>query len=66
MFAKGAHYALKELSDSDYDVVGLDWTMEPTEARYVLPITSCSLAVLHCMLSLHMQEMRGRCNHTAG
>ncbi|XP_064404233.1 uroporphyrinogen decarboxylase-like [Halichondria panicea] len=34
VFAKGAHYALKELSDTEYDVVGLDWTMEPREARH--------------------------------
>lgn len=33
VFAKGAHYALKELSESSYEVVGLDWTMVPEEAR---------------------------------
>ena len=30
---KGAHYALAELGGSGYDVVGLDWTIDPTEAR---------------------------------
>lgn len=33
IFAKGAHYALEELGDSGYDVVGLDWTMDPILAR---------------------------------
>ncbi|XP_077981238.1 uroporphyrinogen decarboxylase-like [Glandiceps talaboti] len=33
VFAKGAHYALEELSESSYDVVGLDWTMKPKVAR---------------------------------
>lgn len=33
VFAKGAHYALSELSSSGYDVVGLDWTMDPETAR---------------------------------
>jgi len=29
----GAHYAIESLSTSGYDVVGVDWTMEPREAR---------------------------------
>lgn len=33
IFAKGAHYALEELSASGYDVVGLDWTIDPQLAR---------------------------------
>lgn len=33
VFAKGGHYALRELGESGYDVVGLDWTMDPGEAR---------------------------------
>lgn len=32
VFAKGAHYALEDLSQTPYDVVGLDWTMDPQEA----------------------------------
>ena len=36
VFAKGAHYALDELADTDYDVIGLDWTMDPKEARQVV------------------------------
>jgi len=33
IFAKDAHYSLEELSMSDYEVVGLDWTIEPSQAR---------------------------------
>jgi uroporphyrinogen decarboxylase len=35
IFARGAHYALEELAApapaSLYDVVGLDWTMDPAD-----------------------------------
>lgn len=33
IFAKGAHYALPDLAESGYDVIGLDWTIDPEEAR---------------------------------
>jgi hypothetical protein len=33
VFAKGAHYALAQLGQSGYEVVGLDWTVRPEEAR---------------------------------
>ncbi|MEQ2213403.1 hypothetical protein XENOCAPTIV_014504 [Xenoophorus captivus] len=33
VFAKDAHYALEELSASHYEVVGLDWTIDPRSAR---------------------------------
>ena len=33
VFAKGAHHALEALAATEYDVVQLDWTMDPTEAR---------------------------------
>ncbi|XP_030061027.1 uroporphyrinogen decarboxylase [Microcaecilia unicolor] len=33
VFAKDGHYALEELSRSGYEVVGLDWTISPREAR---------------------------------
>jgi len=35
VFAKGGHYALKSLANSGYDVVGLDWTIDPGVAREV-------------------------------
>ena len=33
VFAKGAHYALKDLAEAGYNVVSLDWTMDPRQAR---------------------------------
>ncbi|MEZ4701929.1 MAG: uroporphyrinogen decarboxylase [Rhodothermales bacterium] len=36
VFAKGAHYALDDLADTGYDVIGLDWTMDPRAARRVV------------------------------
>ncbi|XP_064606243.1 uroporphyrinogen decarboxylase-like isoform X2 [Liolophura sinensis] len=33
IFAKDGHFALEELSGSGYEVVGLDWTIRPTNAR---------------------------------
>lgn len=33
IFAKGAHYALEDLAKCNYDVVGIDWTVDPVEAR---------------------------------
>lgn len=33
IFAKDAHYALRDLAHAGYEVVGLDWTIRPQEAR---------------------------------
>ena len=33
VFAKSAPYALEELSQMEYDVISLDWTMDPQDAR---------------------------------
>ncbi|KAJ8406219.1 hypothetical protein AAFF_G00304500 [Aldrovandia affinis] len=33
VFAKDGHYALEDLSQSHYEVVGLDWTIDPRSAR---------------------------------
>ena len=35
VFAKGAWYALDDLCDSNYDVIGLDWLHDPAEAYKV-------------------------------
>lgn len=36
IFAKGAHYALEQLSQSEYEVVSLDWTIDPRKAREIV------------------------------
>ncbi|KAI9101195.1 Uroporphyrinogen decarboxylase [Phlyctochytrium arcticum] len=33
VFARGAHYALESLTDIGYDVISLDWTMDPSVSR---------------------------------
>ena len=33
VFARGAHASLAELAGAGYDVVGLDWTIDPRQAR---------------------------------
>ncbi|CAB3985392.1 Uroporphyrinogen decarboxylase [Paramuricea clavata] len=37
IFAKGASYAIRELSQSSYDVIGLDWTVPVEDARLQAP-----------------------------
>ncbi len=36
VFAKDAHYALDALAETDFDVISLDWTMDPAHARDVV------------------------------
>jgi uroporphyrinogen decarboxylase len=33
VFARGSHYALEELDKTAYDIVSLDWTVTPQNAR---------------------------------
>eukprot|EP01006_Ploeotia_vitrea_P025221 TRINITY_DN58075_c1_g1_i1.p2 TRINITY_DN58075_c1_g1~~TRINITY_DN58075_c1_g1_i1.p2 ORF type:complete len:405 (-),score=214.75 TRINITY_DN58075_c1_g1_i1:69-1226(-) len=33
VFPKGAHHSLEALADTEYDVISLDWTMDPQVAR---------------------------------
>lgn len=35
VFAKGAFYAVDDLASTEYDVIGLDWTIDPAEARRI-------------------------------
>ncbi|GAB6026558.1 hypothetical protein CHUAL_012974 [Chamberlinius hualienensis] len=36
IFAKGGHFALKQLAESGYEVVGLDWSIDPALARSIV------------------------------
>jgi uroporphyrinogen decarboxylase len=36
VFAKGAHWAMADLARSEYDVIQLDWTIQPEEARAIV------------------------------
>jgi len=33
VFPKGGHFALESLKTAGYDIVGLDWTIKPEDAR---------------------------------
>jgi len=33
VFPKGGHFALEKLSQSGYDIIGIDWTVSPEDAR---------------------------------
>lgn len=45
---EGAHYALAELGGSGYDVVGLDWTIDPAEARKLVgPNVTLQVCLIH-------------------
>jgi hypothetical protein len=33
VFTKSVHYALEDLAVSGYDVISLDWTMDPKQSR---------------------------------
>ncbi|KAK7075469.1 hypothetical protein SK128_004175 [Halocaridina rubra] len=36
VFPKGGHFALKDLAALDYEVIGIDWTVDPAWAREVV------------------------------
>jgi uroporphyrinogen decarboxylase len=36
VFAKGAMHSLAEMADLGFDVIGLDWTIDPEEARKIV------------------------------
>lgn len=36
IFARGSHYALDDLEKTSYDIVSLDWTISPVQARKAL------------------------------
>lgn len=36
VFAKGAHFIIKELAELNCNTIGLDWTMDPSEVRKVV------------------------------
>lgn len=35
VFAKDAHYGVEDLAKTEYDVIGLDWTIDPGSAREI-------------------------------
>ena len=72
VFAKGGHYALEKLAQSGYDVVGLDWTMDPQKARTILGpnvtlqgnLDPCALYAPPEDLKTRVKEMGGKFGKT--
>jgi len=50
VFAKGAHFAMKELMNTKYNVVGLDWTMNPETIRPMNPAKTLQGNLDPCLL----------------
>jgi len=72
VFAKGGHYVLKTLSNSGYDVIGLDWTMDPAVAREVCDqsgvclqgnLDPCALYAPKEELEAKVREMAAKFGH---
>uniref|UniRef100_A0A8D8T0A1 Uroporphyrinogen decarboxylase n=1 Tax=Cacopsylla melanoneura TaxID=428564 RepID=A0A8D8T0A1_9HEMI len=58
IFAKGAHYALEPLSKTNYDIVGLDWTIEPSLARNIVKTKTLQGNLDPCALYAPKEELR--------
>ena len=58
VFAKGAYYALEDLAATSYDVIGLDWTMDPREARRRVGNKTLQGNLDPCMLFASKERIR--------
>ncbi|KAJ1646644.1 Uroporphyrinogen decarboxylase in heme biosynthesis [Dispira simplex] len=61
VFAKGAHYALAQLGATEYDVISLDWTLDPHHVRSLVGIEKTLQGNLDpCVLFAPHDEIRQR------
>lgn len=58
LFAKGAWFALEEQATLGYDVIGIDWTVEPEYARTVLPNVALQGNLDPCALYAPEEDLR--------
>lgn len=58
IFAKGAHYALEELSKTNYNIIGLDWTIEPSYARSIVRNKTLQGNLDPCALYSSKEQLR--------
>ena len=56
VFARGSHYAVEWLCDSEFDVIGLDWSVDPETARYDAPSLTRGVRVCVCVLAAFVQR----------
>jgi len=65
IFAKGAHYALRELGRTEFNVIGVDWTIDAYSARHSIGtekviqgnLDPCALYAPKETLEEHVKEM---------
>ena len=58
VFARGSHYALKVLNSSPYDVISLDWTISPRQARQSAPSKTLQGNADPCLLYAPKNKIR--------
>ncbi|CDS37657.1 uroporphyrinogen decarboxylase [Echinococcus multilocularis] len=61
IFAMGGHYALKEIASAGFEVVGLDWTIDPRWARQTIgPLVTLQGNLDPCALYSTEEELEDR------
>ncbi|XP_076070038.1 uroporphyrinogen decarboxylase [Oratosquilla oratoria] len=68
IFPKGGHYCLKDVAQLNYDVIGIDWTVDPAKARELVGpnktlqgnLDPCALYASKDNISKMVQEMVNR------
>jgi len=58
IYAKGAHFAMSDLTHSEYDVIGLDWTMNVHDARVTAPGQTLMGNLDPCALYAEERELK--------
>lgn len=63
IFAKGAHFAITDLTHSDFDVIALDWTMKIKDARLTAPAQTLMGNLDPCALYSNEKELKSAVKH---
>lgn len=58
VFARGSHYALDDLEKTDYDIVSLDWSLNPELARKHLKTKTLQGNADPCLLYANPETIR--------
>ncbi|GAA4448462.1 uroporphyrinogen decarboxylase [Nibrella saemangeumensis] len=58
VFAKGAFFARQEIGQLNCSVVGLDWNMDPTESRHLVPNKTLQGNLDPCVLYASFDQIR--------
>lgn len=57
VFAKGAHYALESLAKTEYDVIQIDWTVDPADARKRVGPSKTLQGNMYVLTVLHVDRL---------